>query len=79
MYYNADGTVPGSVLGARNARIDRTKSGFRLPTEAEWEYAARGADPMSPAWMYRYAGGNDIVDLLPAQTRRGIFVPGQPG
>ncbi len=42
---------------------DFTKSGYRLPTVAEWELAARGGDPKADAWKYTYAGTNKEEEL----------------
>jgi formylglycine-generating enzyme required for sulfatase activity len=62
-----DVTAPGGFLSRMNAsgiigemarQAGSTRASFRLPSETEWEYAARGG----PRWAdgFQFSGSNDI-------------------
>ena len=49
----------GHITEATVTLVQGSK-GYRIPTEEEWEFAARGGDPSAAAWSYPYSGSTNI-------------------
>ena len=64
------GGKAGYSIIAANVEFNTEANGYRLPTEAEWEFAARGGDPEAEDWNYLYSGAYLETDLDTAEVNK---------
>jgi formylglycine-generating enzyme required for sulfatase activity len=64
--YTISGRNPeaGYPITSATVTADWSKNGYRLPTEAQWEYAAKGGNPSAAGWTgYTYSGSDTYDDV----------------
>lgn len=69
-----EGLTPAYKINGQEVTWDRSANGYRLPTEAEWEYACARELPRRSIWKTRRALRKRIIMvIIPIRSKTTIF------
>lgn len=61
--YYSDANFTTVLRSSGTVHTNWEATGYRLPCEVEWEFAARGGDPNRADWMYQWAGTDNELEF----------------